>query len=89
MTLTLDNFYLDNTSIVYNEPSSKTRKLKESRIRSINLNHCRFILECFENIIKIDNHVLIANSLFFLNFLPKLFKNGYISFYYHSNLKII
>ena len=47
--LKLDNFYLDNTSIVYNEPSSKTRKLNESRIRSINLNHCYFILECFEN----------------------------------------
>ena len=46
--LNLDNFYLDNTTIVYNEPSSKTRKLNESRIRSINLNHCRFILECFE-----------------------------------------
>ena len=42
--LKLHNFYLDNTSIVYNEPSSKTRKLKESRIRSINLNNCRFIL---------------------------------------------
>ena len=47
--LNLDNFYLDNTSIVYNEPSSKTRKLNESRIRLININHCRFILECFEN----------------------------------------
>ena len=46
--LNLDNFYLDNTTIVYNEPSSKTPKLNESRIRSINLNHCRFILECFE-----------------------------------------
>ena len=46
--LNLDNFNLDNTNIVYNEPSSKTRKLNESRIRSINLNHCYFILECFE-----------------------------------------
>ena len=46
--LNLDNFYLDNFTIVYNKPSSKTRKLNESRIRSINLNHCRFILECFE-----------------------------------------
>ena len=46
--LNLDNFYLDNTSIVYNEPLSKTKKLNESRIRSINLNHCYFILECFE-----------------------------------------
>ena len=50
--LNLDNFYLDNTSIVYNEPSSKTRKLNESRIRSINLNHCYFILECFKNYYK-------------------------------------
>ena len=50
--LNLDNFYLDNTSIFYNEPSSKTRKLNESRIRSINLNHCCFILECFENYYK-------------------------------------
>ena len=46
--LKLDNFYLDNTSIFYNKPSSKTRKLNESRIRSINLNNCRFIIECFE-----------------------------------------
>ena len=46
--LTLDNFYLDNTILFYNEPSSKTRKLNESRIRSIDLNHCRFIIECFE-----------------------------------------
>ena len=50
--LNLDNFYLDNTSIVYNEPSSKTRKLNESRIRSINLHHCRFIIECFETYYK-------------------------------------
>ena len=50
--LNLDNFYLDNTSIVYNEPLSKTRKINESRIRSINLNHCRFSLECFENYYK-------------------------------------
>ena len=50
--LNLDNFYLDNTIIVYNEPSSKTRKLNESRIRSINLNHCRFILECSETYYK-------------------------------------
>ena len=28
--LNLDNFCLDNTSIVYNEPSSKTRKLYEN-----------------------------------------------------------
>ena len=46
--LKLDNFYLDNTSIFYNEPSSKTRKLNKNRIRSINLNNCRFIIECFE-----------------------------------------
>ena len=46
--LKLDNFYLDFTSIFYNEPLSKTRKLNESRIRSINLHHCRFIIECFE-----------------------------------------
>ena len=46
--LNLDNFYLNNTSIVYNEPSSKTRKLNESKIRSINLNNCHFILKCFE-----------------------------------------
>ena len=39
---------LDNTSIFYNKPLSKTRKLNESRIRSININHCRFIIECFE-----------------------------------------
>ena len=45
--LNLDNFYLDSTSIIYNEPSSKIQKLNESRIRSINLNHCRFILKCF------------------------------------------
>ena len=50
--LNLNNFYLDNTTIVYNEPSSKTRKLNDSRIRSINLNHCCFILECFENYYK-------------------------------------
>ena len=50
--LNLDNFYLDNTSIVYNEPSSKTRKLNESRIRSINLNNCRFILKYFETYYK-------------------------------------
>ena len=50
--LNLDNFYLDNTSIVYNETSSKTRKLNESKIRSINLNHCYFILEFFENYYK-------------------------------------
>ena len=50
--LNLDNFYLDNTSIVYNEPSSKTQKLNETRIRSINLNNCRFILECFEHYYK-------------------------------------
>ena len=58
--LNLDNFYLDNSSIVYNEPSSKTRKLKESRIRSINLNHCRFILECFEKYYK--NRQSYSNS---------------------------
>ena len=46
--LNLDNFYLDNTNIFNNKPSSKTRKLNEIRIRSINLNHCRFIIECFE-----------------------------------------
>ena len=46
--LNLDKFYLDNSSIFYYEPSSKTRKLNESTIRSINLNHCRFIIECFE-----------------------------------------
>ena len=45
--LNLDNFYLDNTSNYCNEHSSKTQKLNESRIRSINLNHCRFIIECF------------------------------------------
>ena len=50
--LNLDNFYLDNTTIVYNEPSSKTWKLKESRIRSINLNYFYFILECFEKYYK-------------------------------------
>ena len=50
--LNLDNFYLDNTSIVYNEPSSKTRKLNESRIRSLNLSNCRFILKCFETYYK-------------------------------------
>ena len=31
----------------------------------------------------------MANSLFFVNFLLKFFKNGYASFYYHFNLKII
>ena len=46
--LTLNNFYLDNTILFYNEPLSKTRKLNESRIRSIDLNHCRFIIECFK-----------------------------------------
>ena len=46
--LSSDNFYLDNTILFYNEPSSKTRKLNESKIRSINLNHCRFIIECFK-----------------------------------------
>ena len=69
--LNLDNFYLDNTSIFYNEPSSKTQKLNESRIRSINLYHCRFILECFLIFMKINNHVLIDNSLFFVSFLPE------------------
>ena len=46
--LKLDNFYLDNTSIFYNKPSTKTRKLNESRIKSFNLNNCRFIVEYFE-----------------------------------------